>query len=118
MKKVNITLPQFAFLDTHVSDTGDELEGRNVILHIPSMSIIEIFDREDVILKDNVLTHKFGYINSYNIKEPMIAALHVCTTLSPQEDADAIKANIMIPACQWFCRYQEWEDKNMEDGLY
>lgn len=114
---VNLKLPEFAFLDANVFDV-DELKGRNLILHIPSMSIVEIFDRGDVVLNENVITHKFSYTNLYSIKEPMISALHLCSTYDREKDIELIKNKVLIPTCLWFCRYQKWEDKNIErNGL-
>lgn len=67
-KIVNLTLPEFAFLDANVCDRG-ELFDRDVILHIRSASIIEFFDRDDVVLNDNLLTYKFKYTNRLGAEE-------------------------------------------------
>lgn len=108
------TLPEFAFVEGSWHEKGgDPLEGRIVILHVRSASVIEIFDREDVALNDNVLTYKFSYSNSLGIKEPMIAALHYCATLDSKADREFIKAEIMKPAAQWYCDYCAWEDDNI-----
>lgn len=112
MKKVDLTLPAFAFLDAHTSDK-DGLEGRNVILHIRSASVIEIFDREDVLLNEDVLTYKFSYTNSLGVKEPMVAALHYCATLDENADREMIKEKIIKPAAIWYCDYLIWEDNNI-----
>lgn len=109
------TLPEFAFIEGswHEKD-GDPLQGRIVILHVRSAAVIEIFDREDVVLNDNVLTYKFSYTNNFGIKEPMVAALHYCATLDVKADSAFIKEEIMKPAAQWYCDYCGWEDKNIE----
>lgn len=110
-----LTLPEFAFVEGswHEKD-GDPLQGRIVILHVRSATVIEIFDREDVVLNDNVLTFKFSYINNFGIKEPMVIALHYSATLDYKTDSAFIKEEIMKPAAQWYCDYCEWEDKNIE----
>lgn len=110
MKRLtNLILPEFSFLDAHVNDV-DELHGRNVILHIRSMSIIEVFDRESVFPNENVISYKFSYTNKYGIKEPMIALLHLSMTLDANVDIEIIKEQIMKPAAQWYCNYCTWED--------
>lgn len=110
-----LTLPEFAFVEGswHEKD-GDPLQGRIVILHVRSATVIEIFDREDVVLNDNVLTFKFAYTNSHGIKEHMVAALHYCATLDVKADSAFIKEEIMKSAAQWYCDYCGWEDKNIE----
>lgn len=48
---MNLTLPEFAFIEGSGHEKGgDPLYGRNVIMHIRSASIIEIFGRKDVAL--------------------------------------------------------------------
>lgn len=117
MKIVDLTLPAFAFLDAHTSGK-DELEERNVILHIRSASVIEIFDREDVALNEDVLTYRFSYTNSLGVKEPMVAALHYCATLDKDNDRDLIKEKIMKPAAMWYCDYCAWEDNNILKRIF
>lgn len=113
-KIVDSKLPEFAFVEgSWHEEQGDPLEGRIVILHVRSSSLIEIFDREDVVLNDDVLTFKFSYTNQFGIKEPMIAALHYCATLDVRADRALIKEEIMKPAAKWFCNYQLWEDNNI-----
>ena len=110
MKIKELELPAFAMLD---GCHEKELEGRIVILHIRSASIIEIFGRKDVVLNPDVLTVKFSYTNRFGIKEPMIAALHYCATLDVKYDSEMIKKEIIKPAAQWYCDWAEWEDENI-----
>lgn len=117
MKIVDLTLPAFAFLDAHISDK-DELEGRSVILHIRSASVIEIFDREDVVLNEDTLTYKFSYTSCLGVKEPMIAVLHFCATLDRNTDRDMIKEEIMKPTAMWYCEYCAWEDNNIINDYF
>ncbi|QUT54953.1 hypothetical protein INE86_03494 [Parabacteroides distasonis] len=89
---MNLTLPEFAFIEGSGHEKGgDPLYGRNVIMHIRSASIIEIFGRKDVALNPDVPTLKFSYTNRFGIKEPMIAALHYCATLDVKYDSEMIK---------------------------
>lgn len=108
-----LTLPEFAFVESSGHEKGGGLlEGRIVILHIRSASVIEIFDRDNIVLNDDVLTYKFSYINCLDIKEPMIAVLHYCATLDIGTDSNMIKEEIIKPAAKWYCDYCTWEDNN------
>lgn len=113
----NLTLPEWAFLDAHDGKI-DHLKGRTVILHIRSASVIEIFNREDVVLNEEVLSYKFGYTNFAGVKERMTAILHYCTTLNKDIDQLMIIDEILKPCAMWYCEYCAREDKNiMENGL-
>ena len=107
-----LTLPAFAFLEGSEHEKN-LLEGRTVIVHVRSASIVEIFDRADVSLNDDVLRLKFTYTNRFGIKEQLVAALHYTATLNPISEAELIKKEILIPAAQWYCNYCAWEDENI-----
>lgn len=116
MKMANLTLPPFAFVEGGGHD-GDLLNGRTVILHIRSASVIEIFEYGNVVLNDDVISYKFGYINRYGIKEKMVAALHHCATLKVNDDRQMVIDEILAPAAQWYRDYCTWEDNNIARGL-
>ena len=46
VKLRKLSLPDFAFIDGSEHEKDNILDGQIVILHIPSASIIEIFDKE------------------------------------------------------------------------
>ena len=112
MKMIDLTLPPFAWLSSGGHD-GSNLDDRNVIMHIRSASIIEIFQYDDVVLNEDVLSYKFGYMNRYGIKEKCIAALHHCSILDPITDRDMIIEEIIKPAVDWYRQYCDWEDRNI-----
>lgn len=114
MDCIELTLPEFAFVEGYKPD--DELHGRIVILHVRSASVIEIFERDDVILNNEVFTHKFKYTNKLGVGEKMIAALHYCATLDIIKDQKLIKDEILKPAAMWYCDYCNWEDNNIIEG--
>lgn len=116
MKIQELTLPPFAFVDGGGHD-GDLLSGRTVILHVRSASVVEIFDYEDVVLNENVVSYKFGYVNRYGVKEKMVAALHYCATIEEGDDRQMIIDEILAPAAQWYREYCTWEDNNIAQGL-
>lgn len=108
----DLILPEFAF----VEGWGDHdiLNGRNVMLHTRTASVIEMLPEENALaLRADVLTHKFDYINAYGIVEHFIAVLHYCATLDKELDGEMIREKVLSPAASWFCEYMEWEDKNI-----
>lgn len=115
---IELTLPPFAWVEGGGHD-GDMLDGRNVILHIRSMSIIEILKYDNVVLNEGVLSYKFGYINRYGIKEKCVAALHYCGILDKVADREMIIEEIIKPSVDWYRAYCDWDDENIanEEGL-
>lgn len=112
-KLVNLSLPEFAFVEGSEHEKKNILTERKVILHVRSASVIEIFDVDSVFLIEGTLTYNFSYTNSFGIKEPMIAALHYCATLNKDADRNMIIKEIMQPAAEWYCNYCTWEDENI-----
>ncbi len=117
---LNFALPEFVFLDGNAPD-GDTLQGRTVIQHIRSYTIMEAIALDEVgqlALKDTVKTFEFEYTNSYNITERHMLALHF--TLADEEDNDQIH-QIFEKTAKWYCDYLRWEDQNIEneaDGFF
>lgn len=114
MKKlIDLTLPPFAFVESGGHD-GNELDGRNVVLHVRSASIIEMLPREDLVMtmSDDVITHEFSFVNYLGIEEHHVALLHYSGTLDAVIDRQIIIDEIMKPAADWFSLYCVWEDSN------
>jgi len=65
-KKFDLSLPEWVFLDGN-SHLGNMLEGRDVLQHIPSFTILELFmlDEKTIVLSPPVKTLLFihNYIN-------------------------------------------------------
>lgn len=112
-KLVNLTLPEFAFVEGSDHEKNNILSERMVILHVRSASVIEILERENAFLTEGVLAYNFSYTNSFGIKEPMVAALHYSATLDKDADREMIIKEIIKPAAQWYCDYAKWEDGNI-----
>lgn len=58
-KLVNLTLPEFAFVEGSEHEKNNILSGRIVILHIRSASVVEILDRDNSFLTEGVLAYNF-----------------------------------------------------------
>lgn len=100
---INLNLPAFAFLD---AAQDESLNGRNVILHVRSASVVEILSEDQPYgLKPGVITYKFNH----GI-ERFIAILHFSTIVEDKEDIIEL---IMKPCADWFCEYCDWEDNNI-----
>jgi len=108
MKAINLTLPAFAFLDGN-GPQGDTLENRIVLLHVRTASVLEFF-HDEVLLKDNVISKQFIYINRYGIEELIICAVHYSPLL---EEKELILSEIVEPAIEWYKQYLDWEDNNI-----
>ena len=100
-----LTLPEWAFLDAH-SHLGNQLEERTVILHIRSMTVIEILDSEKALLNEDIL--KVSFKNTIT-GEQLIAALHFSTTIESKD----LLIDILKKCASWYCDYCDWEDNNI-----
>lgn len=113
-KIISLELPEFAFLmGSGHEPKGDVLKGRNVLIHMRTASVIEIFHTENVALNEDVRTYKFFYTNRLGGKEKMIAALHFCKAEDYAYDPDYTRQYILRPAAVWFCQYCSWEDNQI-----
>ena len=98
---IQLTLPGFAFVESSGHD-GDELKGRNVILHVRSASVVEVFPRVDYYgCDERVLRYDFTHINTMGISEDMVMLLHYSATLDKDVDRQYIIDNVMKPASKW-----------------
>ncbi len=117
-KLIKLELPEFAFVEGY--KPGNLLEGRTVITHIRSASILEVFDPRDVELKPETLSYKF-YNQSKNLPtgpETLIIAMHYCATIKdPYADREFVIKNILKPAAIWYCEYCDWEDEQPDMEL-
>jgi hypothetical protein len=105
MKTMELTLPEWAFLDG-TSQLGNLLEGRDVLQHIPSYTLIEIFtvDETKLLFREGIKTINFTYINRYEEVEDHIMAVHF--TLADDKSLD----EILKRAVDFYCEYLDWED--------
>lgn len=110
----DLSLPAFAFIED--AKEHGVLEGRNVILHVRSASVIEMLTKDTLIaLNDNVLTYDFDFINAWGCIEHYVAVLHYSATLDITSEKGMILDEVLKPAANWFVDYMEWEDKKIVD---
>jgi hypothetical protein len=105
MKTTELTLPEWAFLDG-TSQLGNLLEGRDVLQHIPSCTLIEIFTVDDtkLLFREGIKTLNFNYTNRFEEEEEHIMAVHF--TLADDKSLD----EILKLAVAFYCEYLDWED--------
>lgn len=115
MGKTNLTLPEWAWIDgADHEEGGNPIQGRNVILHIRSASVMEILERDLTELHSDVICYNFDYDDSFGLTEKMVVALHHSPLLDLEEDYDKIM-KILKSCAEWYKAYCKWEDKNIED---
>lgn len=114
-KIIDLTLPEWAWIDggDH-EDDGNPLHGRNVIAHIRSASVLEVFERDNVVAKTTTMTYDFDYTNVAGVVENLTILLHYSAMLHRSDPSEEkILQDILEDGAKWYCKYCEWEDKNI-----
>lgn len=120
-KLIQLTLPAFSFVEgSWHEEGGDPLEGRTVILHTRSASVLEVLPREQYFGgEEGVLRYNFTHFNEHTLMgEDYVILLHYSATLDSNLDRDMIVNEIMKPASKWYSDYCDWEDNNISNELF
>lgn len=99
---IELKLPEWAFLDGY-SHLGNQLNGRTVIIHVPSMTIIEIFEKNQILLNEGAI--KISFRNTCT-NEQLIAALHLSDTIESKSELK----DLLKKCASWYCDYCDWEE--------
>ena len=107
-KQVNLTLPEWAFLEA-TSHLGNTLEGRTILQHIRSYTMMEIFDTdsETVQINPEVKQRAFTHENFGLITENLLIVVHF--SLAEYAELD----DIIDKAIDFYCKYSDWEDNSI-----
>jgi len=107
-KEIDLSLPEWVFLDGN-SHLGNTLEGRDIIQHIPTLTILELFmlDDKPFVLNPPVKTKEFVYTNVFGEIEKHLIALH----FSMADDFEIYK--IMDKAIEFYTEFMDWEDQSL-----
>ena len=106
MKKIEYTLPEFVFFDGN-SPKGDTLEGRTVLMHVRTGTVLEVIALDDVSdYEFKTETYEFTYKNSFGITENHMFAIHF--SLKEYEFQEVFEKFE-----KWYCDYLTWEDTNI-----
>lgn len=107
-KELNLTLPEWVFLDGN-SHLGDLLEGRNVLQHNQSFTIMEFFaiDENTIITDETAKTKIFAYTNIFGENEKYLLIVHFSLVSDSELEEIVDKA---IEFCKFF---MDWEDNSL-----
>lgn len=118
MKIVELKLPEWAWVDGGEHEpSGDPLKGREVIIHIRSASVMEVFNHGEVVSKMATLQYDFDCTNAFGVIEHKTMLLHFSPQLHISDDNDReTLLEIMQKGAKWYCSYCDWEDANIKDN--
>lgn len=119
-KMIELSLPEFAFLKGY--GESDKLYGRNVILHVRSASVMEVFLEGESYINEDVLTLPFKRLNYFveamtgrECEERYIMVLHHSPLLDVVADRELIIKEIMKPASMWFNDFCTFMDNSIRE---
>lgn len=99
-----LDLPEWAFLDAD-NHTGNQLKGRDVLLHVRSNTMFEIFPKNKVKLNPDIPNRTFKVNNIFGIDEEFIIAIHYTLSDDVQD--------LFSKAIQFYAEWMNWNDRNM-----
>ena len=107
-KELDLSLPEWVFLNGN-SHLGNTLEGRDLLQHIQTYTILELFLLEEETEVENppVRIKKFTYTNVFGETEKHLIALHF--SLADDNELDAI----MDKGIEFYKLYMDWEDQSL-----
>lgn len=111
MKKQNdLTLPEWAWLEAS-DQNGNALEGRDVLLHVRTHTMLEFLSIDDNMVKlaPGVKKMHFTYTNNYGLEENYVVAVHYSLT----EFTDHV--DILDKAIAYFKDWMTWMDSTIID---
>lgn len=112
-KFVDYILPEFVFLDAHCH-TGDLLEGRTVMQHIRSATILEVVDLSELSAHAFTQpTYKFEYMNRLGVFEQHMFVVHSSLMIEFGEPHNGALQEVFEACREWYCDYLAWEDNNI-----
>ena len=108
-QKTDLTLPEWVWLDA-TCHLGNALEGRDVLLHVRTHTMMEFFSLDDnmVKLEPGTKRMQFVYTNNYGLEENYIVAVHYSLT----EFTDQV--DVLDKAIAFFKDWMTWMDGTIE----
>lgn len=107
-RELNLTLPEWVFLDGN-SHLGNTLENRDILQHIQSFTILELYALNDDTIRLNpaVKTREFIYTNISGEDERHMIAVHF--SRAPDFELD----EILDEAIEFYENFLDWEDTSL-----
>lgn len=108
-QKNDLTLPEWVWLDA-TCHLGNALEGRDVLLHVRTHTMLEFFNQTDtqVQLNPEVKQKQFYYKNKFGVVENYIVAVHY--SLTEFSDLD----QVIESAIEFLKQWMDWMDGTIE----
>lgn len=107
-KQTNLALPEWAFLDAKTQQ-GDELQGRDVLLHVRTNTMLEFFEHGEVKLNEDVKQKEFTFTNQFGVTERHVVAIHY----SVAEFGNL--ADVVDKAIQFYIEWMKWMDSDIQN---
>jgi hypothetical protein len=107
-EELNFTLPEWVFLDGN-SHLGNLLENRDVLQHIPTYTLMELFllNENTIEIDSSVKTKEFTYTNIFGDIENHLIAVHF--SLATDFELD----EILDKAIDFYKHFMDWEDNSL-----
>jgi hypothetical protein len=107
-EELNLTLPEWVFLDGN-SHLGNMLENRDLLQHIPSFTILELFtlNEDSIEIDSSVKTKEFTYKNIFGEIERHLIAVHFSMSINSELD------EIVDKAIEFYKHFMDWEDSSL-----
>lgn len=105
-----LDLPTFMYLSWAGHEDLTNPDVREVIFHVPSGCMVEIFDvnpKADPIAEGK-LVFRFGYVEPMGEKFSFWAVLLRCPGRDWRQEKEALIKEVVRPACQWYCEEQDY----------
>ena len=107
-EELNLTLPEWVFLDGN-SHLGNMLENRDLLQHIPSFTILELFtlNEDSIEIDSSVKTKEFTYKNIFGEIERHLIAVHFSMSINSELD------EIVDKDIEFYKHFMDWEDSSL-----
>lgn len=114
-KLIDLTLPEWGFISE--GGTPDPWQGRDVLLHVRSMTVFEFFPDGDVVLNGGVPSMRFDRVNTATgEREKWVCSVHLSAVLDIREDREML-GSITGKAVGFFKEYLTGIEKETLDDL-
>lgn len=105
--RIDLTLPEWAFLDGQ-SHLGDQLEGRILLQHLQSYTIIEFADATSLPeLSPHLKFREFIYKTIFGLEERHLLIVHF--SLAGSVELDWIQER----AIEFYKKFLDWQDASL-----
>ncbi len=109
MKNNDLALPPVVELAGLMGET----DGRMILMHVRSLTCVEVGAPSDLKLKPGVITRRFEFKNFLGIMEPIVMAVHFCHG-DPFPDADECEPFLDVLQ-EYYIKFAHEQDRNVQN---